>query len=73
MPKILFLKTTPKCIFPYKYCLIILKKMLTGFGTSITGKPVDHEKNKKFYMSQMYLATRNRKPFVDIWYGLREK
>jgi hypothetical protein len=48
MPNILFLKTTPKRIFPYKYCLIILKKMITVFGTLITGKPVDHEKNKKF-------------------------
>jgi hypothetical protein len=50
-----------------------LEKIFTGFGTSITGEPVDHEKNKKILAPQIYLATHSRKPFVHIWYGLREK
>ena len=35
-----------------------------------TGWP---RKNKKFLAPQIYLATHSRKPFGDIWYGLREK
>ena len=48
MPKIFFWKTTRKCIFSYKNCLIFLEKIFTGFGTSITGEPVDQEKTKNF-------------------------
>jgi hypothetical protein len=29
--------------------------------------------NEKFWSPQIYLATHSRKPFGDIWYGLREK
>jgi hypothetical protein len=39
----------------------------------ITGQPVEGEKNKKFWVPKIYLATPSRKPFVDIWYGLRKK
>ena len=62
-----------KCILSYKYCLILLRKIITGFVTLITGEPVDQVENKKICMPQIYLATHNRKPFVDICYGLREK
>jgi hypothetical protein len=50
-----------------------LRKIITGFGTLITGEPVDQVENKKISIPQIYLATHNRKPFVDICYGLREK
>ena len=73
MPNNFSLKTTPKCILSYKYCLILLRKIITGFVTLITGEPVDQVENKKICMPQIYLATHNRKPFVDICYGLREK
>ena len=43
------------------------------FRTSFTGELVDQEKNQKFWSPQIYLATHSRKPFGDIWYGLREK
>jgi hypothetical protein len=39
----------------------------------ITGQPVEGEKNKKFWSPEIYLATHSEKPFVKIWYGLREK
>jgi hypothetical protein len=52
-----------------------LDKNIYRFRTSITGEPVGHE--KKILAPQIYLATQcsthNRKRFVDIWYGLREK
>ena len=43
------------------------------FKKLITGQPVEEEKNKKFYISQIYLATHSKKPFVDISCGHREK
>jgi hypothetical protein len=53
--------------------VILLRKIITGFGTLITGEPVDQVKNKKICIPQIYLATHSRNPFVDICYGLREK
>ena len=41
------------------------------FQRSITGEPVYLEKNKKFPISQILLATRDKNAFVDTSYGFR--
>jgi hypothetical protein len=40
-------------------------------GNFKTRLPVDLEKNKKFPMSQIELATRGKKTFVDASFGFR--
>jgi hypothetical protein len=51
--------------------LLRFEPMKFWFKTSFTGGPVDQE--NKLWSPKIYLAAHSRKPFVDIWYGLREK
>jgi hypothetical protein len=59
-----FLKFDPKFIWLYTRVKIWLVFLALYRHFSIL---------REFWSPQIYLATHSRKPFVDIWYGLREK
>ena len=71
MPKNFYWKTTLKSIFTKIFSDGFCQKPFYRFWPPIIGEPVDREKNKNFSVSEIYLASWYKKPFVDISYGLR--
>jgi hypothetical protein len=49
------------------------KLWTSGLERHLPVNQLTKKKNQKFWSPQIYLATHSRKPFGDIWYGLREK
>ena len=71
LPKNFYWKITLKSIFTKIFSDGFCQKPFYRFWPPIIGEPVDREKNKNFSVSEIYLASWYKKPFVDISYGLR--